>query len=68
MVSIFLAFKASQGGWDVLFDSLKTIADLPLLRSTELIKYQDVSVGLDSCFAFSDGDSSHIGNFLSSHS
>ena len=59
MVSIFLAFEAPQGSWGVLLNSLKIIADLHLLGNTGLIKCQDVSVGLDSFFAFSDGDSSH---------
>ena len=62
VVSIFLAFEASQESWDVLLNSLKTIADLHLLGSTRLIKCQDVSVGLDSLFAFSDGDFSYICN------
>ena len=55
--SIFLTFKALQESWDVLLDFLKTIADLHLLGSTGLVKCQDVSVGLDSFFAFSNGDS-----------
>ena len=59
VVSIFLAFEAPQGSWDVLLNSLKTIA---VLGSTVLIKCQDVSVGLDSLFAFSDGESSYICN------
>ena len=57
VVSIFLAFEAPQENWDVLLNSLKTIADLHLLGSMGLIKCQDVSVGLDSLFTFSDGDS-----------
>ena len=64
VVFIFLAFKAPQGSWDILLDSLKRIVNLHLLRSTGLIKYQDVSVGLDSFFTFSDGDSSYICNSL----
>ena len=36
VVSTFLAFKAPRGRWDVLLDSLKTIADLHLLGRTEL--------------------------------
>ena len=64
VVSIFLAFEAPRGSGDVLFNSLKTIADLQLVGSTELIKCQDVSVGLDSFFAFSDGDSFYICNSL----
>ena len=58
VVSIFLAFEASQRCWDVLLDSLKTIAYLHLLGSIGLIKCQD------SFFAFSNGDSSYICNFL----
>ena len=64
VVSIFLAFEASQGRRDVLSNSLKPIADLLLLGSTGLIKFQDVIVNLDSFFAFSDGDSSYICNSL----
>ena len=54
---IFLAFEASQGCWDILLNSLKTIADLHFLGSIGRIKYQDVSVGLDLFFAFSNGRS-----------
>ena len=50
------------GSWDILLNSLKTIADLHLLGSMRLIKCQDVSVGLDSFFAFSDGDSFYVCN------
>ena len=57
VVSIFLTFEAPQGSWDVQLNFLKTIADRHLVGSTGLIKYQDVSVGLDSFFAFSNGDS-----------
>ena len=64
VVSIFLAFEAPQGRWNVLLNSLKTIADFHLVGSTGRIKCQDVSVGLYSLFAFSDGDSSYICNFL----
>ena len=64
MVYIFLAFKTPQGSWDILLNSIKTIADLHLLGSTGLIKCQDVSVGLDSFFVFSDGDSSYVCNSL----
>ena len=60
VVSIFLAFETLQGRWDVLLDSLKTIADLYLLGAMELIKCQDVSVGLDSFFAISSGNPSYI--------
>ena len=45
VVSIFLAFEAPQGCWDVLLNSFKTITDLHLLGSIELINCQDVSVG-----------------------
>ena len=62
-MSIFLAFEASLGSWDVLLNSFKTIVDLHLIGSTGLIKCQDVSVGLDSFFAFSNGDS-YIWNSL----
>ena len=54
MVSIFLSFKAPQWCWDILLNSLKT--DLHLIGSMGLIKCQDC-VGLDSFFAFSNGDS-----------
>ena len=57
MVSIFLAFEAPQEHWDVLLNSLKTIADLHLLGSMGLIKCQDVSVGLD---LFSQGSFSEF--------
>ena len=63
VVSIFLALEALQRSWDILLNSLKTIANLHLLGSTELIKSQDVSVGLDLMLAFSDGDS-YVRNFL----
>ena len=62
--SIFLAFQTSQGCWNVLLDSLKTIADLHLLGSMELIKCQKLSVGLDLFFTFSNEDSSYICNSL----
>ena len=62
VVSIFWAFEAPQESWDVLLDSLKTIADIHLFGCTELIKYQDVSVYVYSFFAFSDGHSSYICN------
>ena len=39
---------------------LKTIVDLHLLGSMELIKGQDVAVGLDLFFAFSNRDSSDV--------
>ena len=68
VVSIFLAFEAPQESWDVLLNSLETIAYLHLLGSTGLIKCQDVSVGLDSFYAFSSGDSSYICNSLFSQS
>ena len=58
VVSIFWSFEALQRSWDVQLSSPKKIADLHLLVSTGLIKCQDVSVGLDSYFIFSDGDSS----------
>ena len=57
VVSIILAFEASQGCWDVLLNSLKTMANLQLLGSMGLIKCQDVSFGLDSFLAFSYEDS-----------
>ena len=64
MVSIFLAFEAPQWSWDVLLNSLKTIANLHFVGSTGLIKCKDVSVGLNSLFAFPGGDSSYICNSL----
>ena len=54
--------------WDVLLNSLKTIVDLHLFRSLVMIKCQDVSVGLDSFFAFSNGDPSYVCNSLFSSS
>ena len=63
VVSIFLAFEALQGRWDVLLDTLKKI-DIHLFGSTGLIKCQDVSVDLDSFFTFSNEDSSYICNSL----
>ena len=42
----------------------KQLADLHLLGSMMLIKCQDISVDLDSFFAFSNGDSSNICNSL----
>ena len=60
MVSIFLAFEAPQEYWDIHLNPLKTIVDLHLLGSMELIKCQDVAVGLDLFFAFSNGDSSDV--------
>ena len=38
VVSKFLTFEAPQGSWDVLLNSLKTIADLHLFWSLGLIK------------------------------
>ena len=38
VVSKFLTFKVPQGRWDVLFNSLNTIADLHLFWSLGLIK------------------------------
>ena len=52
LVSTFLAFEAPHGRWDALLDSLKKIAYLYLLRNMGLIRCQDVSIGLDSFFAF----------------
>ena len=60
MVSIFLAFEATQECWDTHLKPLKTTVDLHLLESMELIKCQDVAVGLDLFFAFSNGDSSDV--------
>ena len=54
VLSIFWASEAPQERRDLVFDYLKTIADPPFLGSIGLIKCQDVSVGLDSLFAFSD--------------
>ena len=39
VVSIFLAFEALQGSWDVLLNSLKIIANLHLVESAGLIEY-----------------------------
>ena len=64
VLSIFLAFEAPQDRCDLVLNILKTIADLHLLGSTGLIKCEDVSVGLDSFFAFSNRGSSYICNSL----
>ena len=64
VVSIFLAFEVPQGHRNGQHNSLKTIADLHFLGNTGLIKCQDVSVGLDSFFTFSDGDASYVCNSL----
>ena len=64
MVSIFLAFEAPQECWDIHLNPLKTIVNLHLLGSMELIKYQDVADGLDLFFAFSNGDSSDVCHLL----
>ena len=60
VVSIFLAFEAPMDCWNILFNPLKTIADLQLLGSMGQVKCQDVGVGLDLFFAFSNGDSSDV--------
>ena len=59
-MSIFLASEELQEFWDALLDSLKTITDLHPLGRIGLIKCQNISVGLDSFFNISDGDSSYI--------
>ena len=64
MLFIFLVFEAPQECWDIHLNPLKTIVDLHLLGSTELIKCQDVAVGLDLFFAFSNGDSSDVCHLL----
>ena len=64
VVSIFLAFEALQRRWDVLLNSLKTIAHRHFLGSMGLIKCQDVSVGQYLLLAFSNGDSSNVYDFL----
>ena len=64
MASLFLAFEAPQGSWDLLLNSFKTVADLHPVVSTGLIKCQDVSVGLDSLFTSSHGDSFYMCNSL----
>ena len=52
VASIFLTFEAPQARWDVLPDSQDN-SRFSRLGSTGLIKCQDVSVSLDSFFAFS---------------
>ena len=64
VVFIYWAFEIPQGSWDILLNTLKNIANLQLLGSTRLIKCYNVSVGLDSFFAFSDRDSYYICNSL----
>ena len=68
VVSLILAYEALQGCWNVLLNPLKTRADLHLYGSMGLTKCRDVSVGLDSFFAFSNGDYSYIVNSLFSKS
>ena len=60
VVSTFFVFEALLGSWDVLLDS----QDNSRFSPTGLVKCQDVSDGLDSFLAFSDGDSSYICSFL----
>ena len=58
-VSIFLAFEAPQGSWDIMLNSLKTIADLHLLGNMSGCKCWSGFI-----FALSDRDSSYICNSL----
>ena len=60
MVSIFLASEAPLECWDIHLNPHKAIVDLHLFESMDLIKCQDVAVGLDLFFAFSNGDSSDV--------
>ena len=57
VISIFLTFEASQRCWDILFNPLKTVANLHFFENMGLIKYQDVGVGLDLLTTLSDCDS-----------
>ena len=59
VVSIFLVFEALQGSWDVLFDPLYTIADFHL-GHVELVECQDVGVGFDFFFSFSNNYSFNV--------
>ena len=63
VMSIFLAFEEPQGCWDILPNPLKIIAYLHLLGCMGLVKCQDVSVGLNLFFVFSNG-SSNVCNSL----
>ena len=56
----FWHLKHPQDCWDIHLNPLKTIVDLHLFGGMELIKCQDVAVGLDLFFAFSNGDSSDV--------
>ena len=47
MMSIFLAFEASQECWDIFSTPLGTAADIHSFRNIGLIKCQDVGVGFD---------------------
>ena len=58
VMSIFVAFEALHGFWDILFNPLETIGDFHFLGSKGLVKCQDVGVGLDLFYPFSNGDSS----------
>ena len=64
VVSIFSAFEAPQGRWDVLFNSLETIADLHLLGNMGLIKCHNARGDLDSFLAFSNEIPSYVCNSL----
>ena len=52
VVSRFLIFEAPQGSWDVLLNSLKTIADILLFWSSGLIKCQDIMLIWNRCSPF----------------
>ena len=64
VVSMFLEWETPQGWWDILFNPLKTIAKFHFFGSMGLIKSLAVGVGLGLFFAFSNGDSSNVCQFL----
>ena len=49
-VSIFFIFEVPQSCWDIIFNPLKTIADLHLLGNMRLIKCQDICPASDNFF------------------
>ena len=60
LVSVFWAFNAPQGSWDILFNPLETTADFHFLGSMGLIKCQNVCVGPDLLCHFSYADFSYV--------
>ena len=56
-MSIFLAFEAPQGCWDIFFNPLEAVADLHFFGNIGLIICQDVGVGLYLLTTLSDCNS-----------